>query len=319
MKYLDQIISSDLNSQVPLIKEIGEYLILAGGKRIRPLMVILIGKMLGINQETIAFKNESYTLLYKMAAMIEYIHTATLLHDDVVDQSKMRRGRKTANAIFGNAPSVLVGDFIYTRAFQMMASSGSLRLLQVMAKATNTISEGEIMQLTNIAKIDLSWDEYFKVIHSKTATLFEAGAQVAGIVAQVSPAIEQQLIIYAQALGVSFQIVDDILDYAGDSANTGKAVGNDLLEGKITLPLIYLIQNSDAAIVSQIKQTIADPQQKNINSIIDLVKSSGALNYCKNLAAQFVTDGLTALTNLPQNEHNQALADLLSASLHRVS
>ena len=230
MAVLDQVIRQDLGSQVPLVNTVGEYIIAGGGKRIRPLLTILCGKVLDNQSE----------LLYKMAAMVEYIHTATLLHDDVVDESGLRRGRATSNAIFGNAASVLVGDFIYTRAFQMMVQSNSLRVLKIMADSTNIISEGEVLQLLNIGRSDLSEAEYFKVIESKTAKLFEAGARTAAIISTADAAQEEHLANYAIYLGTAFQIVDDILDYNSTAEAMGKNVGDDLLEGKVTLRLIYL-------------------------------------------------------------------------------
>ena len=270
MAVLDQVIRQDLGSQVPLVNTVGEYIIAGGGKRIRPLLTILCGKVLDNQSE----------LLYKMAAMVEYIHTATLLHDDVVDESGLRRGRATSNAIFGNAASVLVGDFIYTRAFQMMVQSNSLRVLKIMADSTNIISEGEVLQLLNIGRSDLSEAEYFKVIESKTAKLFEAGARTAAIISAADAAQEEHLANYAIYLGTAFQIVDDILDYNSTAEAMGKNVGDDLLEGKVTLPLIYLLAHGSQNAKELIVAAIDDPKHADVAQVVELVKTSSALEYC---------------------------------------
>ncbi|MEN9947004.1 MAG: hypothetical protein RLZZ293_1390 [Pseudomonadota bacterium] len=306
---LNQVIRSDLQSQVPLINTVGEYIIASGGKRIRPLLAILCGKLLG----------NTSPLLYKMAAMIEYIHTATLLHDDVVDESGLRRGRKTANALFGNATSVLVGDFIYTRAFQMMVESDSLRVLQIMADSTNIISEGEVLQLLNIGRSDLTEFEYFQVIESKTAKLFEASARVAAIISQASVEQEQYLADYAICLGSAFQIIDDILDYNSSAEVMGKNVGDDLLEGKVTLPLIYLLANSPSEVKDIITQAINQPEQANIEQIIQLVKNSAALNYCQQLAQSYIVKAKAALNNFMPNQYQQTLIAIAEQSLQRIS
>lgn len=309
MKMLDQVIRRDLNSGVPLINTVGEYIISAGGKRIRPLLTILYGKALGYEDH----------LLYKMAAMIEYIHTATLLHDDVVDESSLRRGRATANAVFGNAASVLVGDFIYTRAFQMMVESDSLRVLRVMADATNIISEGEVLQLLNIGRSDLTSQEYFAVIESKTAKLFEAGARVSAIISGATQEVEDVLAYYAVYLGTAFQIVDDILDYSSSADVMGKNVGDDLLEGKVTLPLLYLLHSENDEHRHLIRNAIEHPKDALISKVIEVVKSSGALEYCKNKASEYVSKAKLELDKLPQNQYVDILRTIVDNSVARVS
>lgn len=306
---LDHVIRQDLSSDILLIRQISEYIIAGGGKRIRPLLCLLCGRIAG-------FKNDS-DLLHKMAAMVEYIHTATLLHDDVVDESGLRRGRETANAVFGNAASVLVGDFIYTRAFQMMVEANSLRLLKVMADSTNKISEGEVLQLLNIGRSDLTESEYFAVIQHKTATLFEASARVAAIVAGSSIEIEKALSDYAINLGNAFQVVDDILDYAGDSQAMGKNIGDDLLEGKVTLPLIHLLKQNQN--IDQIKAAIENPNLANIENIIQLINNSDAILYCKRIAENFVLKAKAALAIFPDSEYKTAMLDLADISISRIN
>ncbi|HRG63472.1 MAG TPA: polyprenyl synthetase family protein [Burkholderiales bacterium] len=309
MGALDQVIRRDLDSNVPLINAVGEYIIAAGGKRIRPLLTMLCGKLLGNDSD----------LLYKIAAMVEYIHTATLLHDDVVDESGLRRGRATANAVFGNAASVLVGDFIYTRAFQMMVESNSLRVLKIMADSTNIISEGEVLQLLNIGRSDLTEAEYFKVIESKTAKLFEAGARVAAIISGADASQEEHLANYAIYLGTAFQIVDDILDYNSSAEIMGKNVGDDLLEGKVTLPLIYLLANGTPEMRAMVVAAIDNPKQADIAAIVNLVKTTKALDYCKNMAHDYVARAQAELAVFANNEYRQALEHIATLSVERLS
>jgi octaprenyl-diphosphate synthase len=309
MAKLDQIIRKDLDSRVPLINTVGEYIIAAGGKRVRPLLTILCGRLLGNDNE----------LLYKMAAMVEYIHTATLLHDDVVDESGLRRGRPTSNAVFGNAASVLVGDFIYTRAFQMMVTSDSLRVLKIMADSTNVISEGEVLQLLNIGRSDLTEEEYFQVIESKTAKLFEASARTAAIVSSATSEQEEALAQYAICLGTAFQIVDDILDYESSAEEMGKNVGDDLLEGKVTLPLICVLANGSHAEQELVKIAIDNPKHADINTIVNLVKSGTALHYCREMAHDYVIKAKQQLTIFPDNQYREALQQLVDLSVERIS
>ena len=309
MQELDKVIRRDLKSNIVLINQVSEYIIAAGGKRIRPLLTLLCGRICGFTT------GEN---LYQMAAMIEYIHTATLLHDDVVDGSGMRRGRKTANAVFGNAASVLVGDFIYTRSFQMMLHANSLKIMQIMANCTNSVSEGEVLQLLNIGKSDLTSVEYFKVIESKTAALFEAAARVAAIINNSSQEVENALANYAINLGMAFQIVDDILDYDGDSNIMGKNIGDDLIEGKVTLPILYLLDNVAKSDKDFLISAIENPEQANINTIINLVKNSDALNYCHNLAQERVKTAQANLDIFPDSVYKTAMIELVNTSLTRV-
>lgn len=308
---LNQIIQNDLTSQVSLINQIGYYIIASGGKRIRPKLTLIAGKMLGYNEGT---------LLHKMAAMIEYIHTATLLHDDVVDKSDMRRGKETVNNIFGNAASVLVGDFIYSRAFQLMTNAKSLPLLELMAKSTNQIAEGEVLQLLSIGNSNLNEDDYYNVIKSKTSVLFEAAVKVASIVANnFDVELEQALIDYAVNLGISFQITDDILDYLGNPEEMGKNVGDDLLEGKITLPLIYILNKGSMIEQELIKNAIKNPQTIVINDILSIINNSESLNYCRKCAQTYTLKSLQALEKFPNSTYKDSLIDLANFAMNRVS
>lgn len=309
MTCLDEVIRKDLDSQVPLINTVGEYIISAGGKRIRPILTILCGKILKPENE----------ILYKMAAMVEYIHTATLLHDDVVDESGLRRGRPTANAVFGNAASVLVGDFIYTRAFQMMVQSNSLQVLKIMADSTNIISEGEVLQLLNIGRSDLTEAEYFKVIESKTAKLFEAGARVAAIVSGANDKQEEALANYAIYLGTAFQIVDDILDYNSSAEAMGKNVGDDLLEGKVTLPLIYILANGSDEDKQLVTAAIDNPKSADIGRVVEIVKSGNALTYCTGMALEYVRKAHIELEIFPESQYRDALRAIADASVERIN
>lgn len=310
MQTLDKVIRNDLASRVVLINQISEYIITGGGKRIRPLLTLLCGRIAGFTDGE---------LLHQMAAMIEYIHTATLLHDDVVDESGLRRGRKTSNAVFGNAASVLVGDFIYTRAFQMMVKGDSLRLLSVMANSTNQISEGEVLQLLNIGRNDLTEEEYFQVIKYKTAILFEAAARVAAIVAKAQIEKEEALANYAINIGTAFQIADDILDYTGDSNTMGKNVGDDLLEGKVTLPLIYLLKNGSESEKKSIINAIDDPHNANVEFIINTIKNSNAISYCSSLAHDYVDKAICQLRIFDDSEYKSAMIELAQTAINRIS
>ena len=310
---LNQVIRKDLNSQVVLVNQVSEYIISAGGKRIRPLLTLLCGRLCAYDE------NKNGLILHKMAAMVEYIHTATLLHDDVVDESGLRRGRQTANAVFGNAASILVGDFIYTRAFQMMVESNSLRLLKVMADATNIISEGEVLQLLNIGRSDLIETEYFNVIESKTAKLFEASARVATIICNVKPEIEECLANYAIYLGTAFQIADDILDYSGSADNMGKNVGDDLLEGKVTLPLIYLLHHGTDKEQSMIREAINNPKNVDLPRILDVIRNSKALEYCANMSYEYAKRAKNELNLFKSdNLYLQAMLELVDYSISRI-
>ncbi len=303
------VINQAVQSEVALISQIGTYIISAGGKRLRPIITILAGKALGYDGEK----------LYSLAAMVEFIHTSTLLHDDVVDESELRRGRKTANNLFGNAAAVLVGDFLYTRAFQLMVGSGSMKILEVMADATNIIAEGEVMQLMNIGNTDITEAEYVQVIQYKTAKLFEAAAQVGAILAGAAPDQEQALKDYGMYVGTAFQIIDDILDYSGHPDEIGKNVGDDLAEGKPTLPLIYLMQQGSEAVAADVRAALQNADRSYFEKIYGYVKNSDALAYAAAEAAKAVEKAVACLDTLPDNEVTRAMRALAQESLARVS
>ena len=303
------VINQAVQSEVALISQIGTYIISAGGKRLRPIITILAGKALGYDNDP----------LYSLAAMVEFIHTSTLLHDDVVDESELRRGRKTANNLFGNAAAVLVGDFLYTRAFQLMVGSGSMRILEVMADATNIIAEGEVMQLMNIGNTHISEAEYLQVIQYKTAKLFEAAAQVGAILAGATEAQEHALKNYGMYVGTAFQIIDDILDYAGEVEQIGKNVGDDLAEGKPTLPLIYLMRQGSAEAASDVRYALEHADRSYFNKIHHHVIQSDALAYSAEQARNAVAQAITCLEMLPANDVTEAMRQLADESVARLS
>jgi octaprenyl-diphosphate synthase len=304
---VNKIIREQAKSDVTLINEIGHYIITSGGKRLRPIILILAGKSLGYSGES----------LFEQGAVIEFIHTATLLHDDVVDESDLRRGERTANHIFGNAAAVLVGDFLYTRAFQLMVRPKKLRLMEIMADATNQIAAGEVMQLIHIGNVHLSEQDYFKIILNKTAKLFEAAAQIGALLAGADETQETALKDYGRYLGMIFQIVDDLLDYEGNIAETGKNVGNDLKEGKVTLPLIYLLQEGDESSKNLIKKALAAADGHHFDAIYKAVKNSSALSYCYQVIEGFVKKAQEALSYLPESRYRTTLSDLLDQSVKR--
>ena len=303
------VINQAVKSDVALISQIGTYIISAGGKRLRPIITILAGKAVGYDDEK----------LYSLAAMVEFIHTSTLLHDDVVDESDLRRGRETANNLFGNAAAVLVGDFLYTRAFQLMVASGSMKILEVMADATNIIAEGEGMQLMNIGNTDITEKQYIQVIQYKTAKLFEAAAQVGAILGGANPAQEQALKDYGMYVGTAFQIIDDVLDYSGETEEIGKNVGDDLAEGKPTLPLIYLMHNGSEQAAKDIRLALENADRSYFEKIHDYVVNSNALHYAINEARKAVEKAVACLDILPDNEITLAMRQLAEESLARVS
>ena len=306
---VNSVINRAVDSEVVLISQIGQYIISAGGKRLRPILTILAGKALGYDQDP----------LYSLAAMVEFIHTSTLLHDDVVDESDLRRGRQTANNMFGNAAAVLVGDFLYTRAFQLMVASNNLRILEVMAEATNIIAEGEVLQLMNIGNIDVTEEEYLHVIEYKTAKLFQAAAQVGAILAGAIDLQEQALKNYGTHLGTAFQIIDDVLDYAGDVTTIGKNLGDDLAEGKPTLPLIYLLNQGSPAVAADVRHALEHADRSYFDKIHQHVVNSDALTYCTMQAKKAIDAAINCLNDLPANETTQAMRDLALASLARIS
>ena len=307
MQTVDRVIRARLHSDVVLIRQVAEYIISAGGKRLRPVLTLLSGKALGYEGEH----------LYELAAMIEFIHTATLLHDDVVDESDMRRGRETANALFGNAASVLVGDFLYTRAFQMMVTTNNMQILQVMAEATNIIAEGEVLQLLNIGNTELSEQDYLQVIQYKTAKLFEASARVGALIAGGSEAQIKALADYGMYLGTAFQIIDDVLDYSGDADTIGKSLGDDLAEGKATLPLIYTMRQGDAAAADVVRQALEGASRDRFHDVLAAVQSCGALDYAKGEAIKAAEQAVAAIADLPETQVKQALIELARLSVDR--
>ncbi|MBP7483626.1 MAG: octaprenyl diphosphate synthase [Lacunisphaera sp.] len=307
---VDAEIRRQTQSDVVLVNQIAEYIVGSGGKRLRPLIVLLSARAAGLP----AGGPQVAT-----AAMIEFIHTATLLHDDVVDGSSRRRGRDTANEVFGNSASVLVGDFLYSRAFQMMVALKSLPLMAVMADATNTISAGEVMQLMNAGDPDTTEERYFEVIYRKTAKLFEAGAQVAAIVAGAGEPVEKALAAYGRHLGIAFQLVDDALDYGGDAEALGKDVGDDLAEGKPTLPLIHALRHGTPEQAALIRSAIEQGGSENLAAITTAIELTGGLAYTARLARREADLALEALTELPGSEYRAALEGLAQFAVMRTS
>ena len=309
MHQVDAVIRTRLASRVTLIDQISGYIVSAGGKRIRPKLVLLFSEALGFEGP------ESLEL----AAVVEFIHTATLLHDDVVDESALRRGRPTANAMFGNAATVLVGDFLYSRAFQMMVSVNRMRVLEVLADATNVIAEGEVLQLMNMHDPDLLVDDYLQVIRYKTAKLFEASARLGAVLAGASPALEESCASYGRYLGTAFQLVDDLLDYESSSDQLGKNVGDDLREGKPTLPLLLAMQRSGQDDRALIRHAIEHGEVEKLPEILAIVRRTGALDATR-AAAQLEADkARAALSALPASRAREALLELSARSVHRSS
>lgn len=307
LEAVNRIIRQQMHSDVALIGRIADYIINAGGKRIRPVLVLLMAKALGYQG----------TLHQILAATIEFIHTATLLHDDVVDESELRRGIPSANALFGNASSVLVGDFLYTRAFQMMVSAGNMRILDVLADATNLIAEGEVLQLMNIRNTDIDEEGYFKVIYAKTAKLFEASSVIGALVAGAAESEIDAAARFGRALGMAFQLVDDMLDYAGDRDVMGKNAGNDLKEGKMTLPLIYLMKNGSTEQKISVRKSIEDNDGSCFEGVLHAVRSAGALAYTHRKAQQAARDAAQALSVLNSGQYKKSLLELSSFSVER--
>jgi octaprenyl-diphosphate synthase len=307
MLSVDGLINSRLSSGVPLVGQVAEHIILAGGKRLRPVLLLLMAGALG-------YKGTDH---HKLAAVIEFIHTATLLHDDVVDDSNLRRGRPTANAMFGNPASVLVGDFLYSRAFQMMVECQNLRILDIVAEATNVIAEGEVMQLMNMHDASLDVDAYLRVIRSKTAKLFEASTRLPAVLTQSSAAIETACAQYGQALGTAFQVIDDVLDYDGDAALMGKNLGDDLREGKATLPLIVAMQRGNPAQCALVKRAIEQGEVDALADIVQIVRETGAMQATREAAAAEAQSALNALLVLPDNLYKEALRDVAAQLLDR--
>jgi octaprenyl-diphosphate synthase len=307
MRQVDQVIAKRLDSGVPLVGSVSHYIITAGGKRLRPALLLLCCGALG-------FKGDQR---FNMAAVVEFIHTATLLHDDVVDESMLRRGNATANARFGNPASVLVGDFLYSRAFQMMVDAQSMRIMQVLADATNVIAEGEVMQLMNMHNAGLDEAGYLQVIRSKTAKLFEASARVGAILSGADTLQEEACAEYGQALGTAFQVIDDVLDYAGDASVMGKNLGDDLREGKATLPLIAAMQRGTEQERTAIQMAIENGDVDKLDEVVRIVKSTGALDVARAAARDEAQRAIAAANRLPAGLHSTCLVQLASQLLER--
>ena len=305
---VNAVIERAVQSEVALISQIGRYIISAGGKRLRPVLTILSGKVLGYDEDP----------LYALAAMVEFIHTSTLLHDDVVDESDMRRGKATANAAFGNAASVLVGDFIYTRAFQMMTSLGSLKVLEVMSEAVNVIAEGEVLQLMNVNDPDITEENYMRVIYSKTARLFEAAAQCSGILAGCSEAQEKGLQDYGRYLGTAFQLIDDLLDYSADGETLGKNVGDDLNEGKPTLPLLHAMRNGTPEQAKMIREAIEQGNGRHLlEPVLETMAICGSLEWTRQRAEEEADKAIAAIQVIPDSPWRDALIGLAHIAVQR--
>lgn len=310
MQQLDQVIRTSLHSEVSLINQISDYIINAGGKRLRPALVILTARALGANPQQMQQAIE-------LAAIVEFIHTATLLHDDVVDESDMRRGRLTANAEYGNSAAVLVGDFLYSRSFQMMVKIGLMDVMDVLSEATNTIAEGEVLQLLNCKDPDVTEARYMQVIDFKTAKLFEASCRLAGIVTGQNRDAIANLGRFGAEVGSAFQLIDDVLDYAGESATLGKNVGDDLREGKPTLPLIHAMQHAAPEVQTQIRDAIANGGTQDVGSIMASIEQSGSLAYTRDKALALAESAKTRLESLTDNPFAKALAELCDVAVNR--
>ncbi|MDP9107941.1 MAG: octaprenyl diphosphate synthase [Pseudomonadota bacterium] len=307
MEAVNRVIRQQLTSDVALVSQIAEYIIGAGGKRIRPLLVLLVANAHG-------YRGTHHHLL---ATVVEFIHTATLLHDDVVDESTMRRGRETANALFGNAASVLVGDFVYSRAFQMMVSIDNMRVMQILADATNVIAEGEVLQLLNMHDPDVTEARYLQVIRSKTAKLFEAAAELGALIAGASDAEVAAAAEYGRSLGTAFQLIDDVLDYSGNADQIGKNVGDDLREGKITLPLIHLMHHGSEAQRALVRACILQGDEQRFDSVLAAISSSGALDYTRAAAERAAAQAAQAISALPHSQFKNSLLDLCTFAVDR--
>lgn len=307
MLAVDRVIRDRLHSEVVLIRQVAEYIIGGGGKRLRPALVLLSAGALGYRG----------TAHHTLAAVVEFIHTATLLHDDVVDESALRRGRPTANTLFGNAASVLVGDFVYSRAFQMMVNIDDMRVLQVLADATNVIAEGEVLQLMNCRNADIDEDSYLRVIRYKTAKLFEAAGRLGAILAGSPPEIEQAMASYGSHLGTAFQLIDDALDYSGEAGVIGKNIGDDLAEGKPTLPLIRAMQNGTAEEAALVRRAVSTGGLAELDGVLAAIRRSGALDYTRRQAEAEAEAARAALDAIPATQYRDSLIQLASFAVTR--
>jgi octaprenyl-diphosphate synthase len=309
MREVDRLIAHRLQSDVALINQIAGYIVHAGGKRMRPKLVLMFANALG----------DPENQRHELAAVVEFIHTATLLHDDVVDESVLRRGQQTANAMFGNAASVLVGDFLYSRAFQMMVSCNRMRVLDVLAEATNVIAEGEVLQLMNVHDPDTTVDQYLKVIRYKTAKLFEASARLGALLSEAGDAAEAAAAHYGRAMGTAFQLIDDVLDYEGDPELLGKSIGDDLREGKPTLPLLLAMKLAAPADQDLLRQAIIQGEVERLPDVVRIVRTCGALDATRKAAADEAGHAMSSLAALPDNRWTRSLLEFSARSVERSS
>ena len=309
MRAVDKLISTSLASDVVLVSQVSEYIVMSGGKRLRPLIVLLAAQALG-------YEGDQHV---RAATIIEFIHTATLLHDDVVDSSKRRRGQDSANTVFGNQASVLVGDFLYSRAFQMIVDIGDMRITRILADATNTIAAGEVMQLMSVHDPDTTEKDYRQVIYRKTARLFEAGAQIAAVLARQDTETETSMIDYGRHLGTAFQLVDDALDFDASPDELGKNLGDDLAEGKATLPLIYAMQKASDDDSKLIRKAILEGGLDQLSQITAIIQSTGALQYTAEKAREAADLAIESLRNIRDSEYKQALINIAELSIQRRS
>jgi len=300
MAAVDAVIRARLHSEVVLVNQVGEYIVNSGGKRLRPALVLLAAQAFG-------YKGTHH---HDLAAVVEFIHTATLLHDDVVDESDLRRGRETANALFGNAASVLVGDFLYSRAFQMMVGVGEMRVMAVLSDATNVIAEGEVLQLLNCHDADVDVANYMRVIHCKTAKLFEAAMRLGAILGRASPADEEAAAQYGMHLGTAFQLIDDVLDYSADETETGKHLGDDLAEGKPTLPLIHAMQHGTPEQAAVVRSAIEQGAVDKLAEVQAIIHATGALEFTRRRALQEAETACAAISAFSDTQFKRALLEL---------
>ncbi|CAG0973656.1 octaprenyl-diphosphate synthase [Methylophilaceae bacterium] len=308
MAAVDAVIRHSLHSEVVLVNQVADYIINSGGKRLRPALVLLSAGAFG----------RITPIHHQLAAVVEFIHTATLLHDDVVDESAMRRGQATANTLFGNAASVLVGDFVYSRAFQMMVNVQNMRVMEILAEATNIIAEGEVLQLLNVHDADVTDEAYLKVIHYKTAKLFEAATRLGAVICNAPERDEQAMAEYGMRLGTAFQLIDDVLDLSGESAEIGKNLGDDLAEGKPTLPLLYAMRNGTVEQRNTIRHAIEQGGLDELPSVIQAVLDTGALEHVIAIAREEARTGCEAIAHLPDSMHLQALKRLAEFAVSRT-
>jgi octaprenyl-diphosphate synthase len=309
LQRVEALIGGRLESEVSLVRQVAEYIVASGGKRLRPALLLLACGAAG-------YRGDSR---FQLAAVVEFIHTATLLHDDVVDESELRRGRPTANAAFGNAASVLVGDFLYSRAFQMMVEADDMRVMRVLADATNTIAGGEVLQLMGSHDPEVDEARYLEVIRRKTAKLFEASARLGAVLARSAPPLEEGLADYGMHVGTAFQLIDDVLDYSGDAESIGKTLGDDLAEGKPTLPLIYALRAGSPQQAALVRRAIVEGGRADFTGVLATIRACGALDYARHAAQREAESAKRSIEALPRSEFKQSLLELASFSVTRSS